>query len=59
MRSLDRNLAELVAKGVIDEKVARIKAQDVKQYEQYLDLAKNIEETTYVYSKEIAKKYCL
>ena len=39
MYSLDRNLAELSAKGVVDEKVAKIKAQDVKLFEQYLSLA--------------------
>jgi len=40
MCSLDRNLAELAAKGVVDEKIARIKAQDIRLFEQYLNLAK-------------------
>jgi len=40
MSSLERNLAELVAKDVVEEKVAKIKAQDVKLFEQYLALAK-------------------
>lgn len=39
MFSLDRNLAELVSKSVVDEKIARIKAQDIKQFEQYLNIA--------------------
>ena len=41
MCSLDRNLAELVAKDAVDEEIARIKAQDVKLFEQYLNLVKN------------------
>ena len=40
MSSLERNLAELAAKDIVDEKVAKIKAQDVKLFEQYLALAK-------------------
>ncbi len=40
MSSLERNLAELVAKDIVEEKVAKIKAQDVKLFEQYLALAK-------------------
>ena len=40
MCSLERNLAELAAKNIVDEKTARIKAQDVKLFEQYLALAK-------------------
>jgi twitching motility protein PilT len=40
MCSLERNLADLAAKNIVDEKTARIKAQDVKLFEQYLALAK-------------------
>ena len=40
MSSLERNLAELVAQDIVDEKTAKIKAQDVKLFEQYLALAK-------------------
>ncbi len=40
MCSLERNLAELAAQNIVDEKTARIKAQDVKLFEQYLALAK-------------------
>ena len=40
MCSLERNLAIMSAKGMIDEKTARIKAQDVRLFEQYLNLAK-------------------
>ena len=54
MCSLDRNLAELVAKGVVDEKNARIKAQDVKLFEQYLYLARNNGEIACEHNKEIA-----
>jgi twitching motility protein PilT len=39
MCSLERSLAELASKGTVDEKTARIKALDVKLYEQYLALA--------------------
>lgn len=40
MSSLDRNLAFLASNGMIDEKTARIRAQDLKLYEQYFILAK-------------------
>ena len=40
MCSLERNLAGMAAQNVVDEKTARIKAQDVKLFEQYLALAK-------------------
>ncbi len=40
MCSLERNLADLAGQNVVDEKTARIKAQDVKLFEQYLALAK-------------------
>jgi len=40
MCSLDRNLAFLASAGMIDEKTARIRAQDLKLYEQYYILAK-------------------
>ena len=40
MYSLDRNLAALASSGSIEEKIARIKAQDIKLFEQYLTLAK-------------------
>jgi twitching motility protein PilT len=40
MCSLDRNLATLASSGAIDEKTARLKAQDLKLYEQYLILAR-------------------
>jgi len=40
MSSLERSLANLAARGVVDEKTARIKALDVKLFEQYLALAK-------------------
>ena len=39
MCSLERNLAYLAAAGTIDEKTARIKAQNVKLFEQYLSIA--------------------
>ncbi len=39
MSSLERNLAYLAAGEKIDEKIARIKAQDVKLFEQYLNIA--------------------
>jgi twitching motility protein PilT len=39
MCSLERNLAFLASSGTIDEKTARLKAQDIKLYEQYLILA--------------------
>ena len=40
MCSLERNLSELAAQGIVDERVARIKSQDVKLFEQYLTIAK-------------------
>ena len=40
MCSLERSLAKLAAQGVVDEKIARIKALDVKLFEQYLALSK-------------------
>jgi twitching motility protein PilT len=40
MSSLDRNLAFLASNGTVDEKTARLRAQDLKLYEQYLILAK-------------------
>ena len=39
MCSLERNLAYLTATGAIDEKTAQIKAQNVKLFEQYLNIA--------------------
>ena len=39
MCSLERNLAYLAAAGIIDEKTAKIKAQNVKLFEQYLNIA--------------------
>jgi len=39
MCSLERNLAYLAATGTIDEKTAQIKAQNVKLFEQYLNIA--------------------
>lgn len=40
MCSLERNLAFLAANGTIDMKLAKLKAQDVKLFDQYYDLAK-------------------
>lgn len=40
MCSMERTLARYAADGIIDEKTARIKAQDVRLFEQYLDLAR-------------------
>lgn len=40
MYSLERNLAELTAKGIVEEEAARIKAQDAKLFEQYLNIAR-------------------
>lgn len=40
MISLERSLAALAAGGVVDQEAARIKAQDVKLFEQYFNLAK-------------------
>ena len=44
MCSLDRNLALLSAHSVIDDKTARIKAQDSKLFDQYFNLAVSIKE---------------
>ena len=40
MCSLERNLAQLAANDTVDEETARFKAQDIKLFEQYLNLAK-------------------
>lgn len=40
MCSLERTLAGYAVNGIIDEKTARLKAQDVRLFEQYLGLAK-------------------
>ncbi|MFO7612268.1 MAG: type IV pilus twitching motility protein PilT [Clostridia bacterium] len=38
MRSLERNLAQLCRDGVIDEKVARLKAQDMQLFDRYMSM---------------------
>jgi len=38
MHSLERTLAEYAGRGILDEKDAKIKAQDMRLFEQYLDL---------------------
>ncbi|MBN2559052.1 MAG: type IV pilus twitching motility protein PilT [Clostridia bacterium] len=38
MRSLERNLAQLCRDGVIDEKVARLKAQDMQLFDRYISM---------------------
>lgn len=40
MCSLDRNLAFLAATGTIEERIAKLKAQDIKLYEQYYSITK-------------------
>lgn len=40
MCSMERNLAFLAASGTIDTKLAKLKAQDVKLFDQYYDLAR-------------------
>ena len=40
MSSLERGLAQLAASGTVDDETARLKAQDVKLFEQYYNLAK-------------------
>lgn len=40
MHSLERTLAQYARDGIIDEKVARLKAQDIHLYEQYLSIAR-------------------
>ncbi len=40
MCSLERNLAFLASTGTIEEKVAKLKAQDIKLFEQYLSINK-------------------
>ncbi|MDD5017289.1 MAG: type IV pilus twitching motility protein PilT [Eubacteriales bacterium] len=40
MCSLERNLADLTKKDIIEEETAKIKAQNIRLFEQYLNLAK-------------------
>ncbi len=40
MCSQERNLAGLVADGLVDEEIAKLKAQDVRLFNQYLNIAK-------------------
>ncbi len=41
MYSLERMLAEYARDGIIDEKTAKLKAQDIRLFEQYLELTKH------------------
>ena len=45
MYSLERMLAEYAGSGIIDEKTAKLKSQDIRLFEQYLELDKRKGET--------------
>ena len=40
MRSLERNLAKLCKEGIIDEKEAHLKTQDIQLFNRYMSMDK-------------------